>query len=145
MYLPFSQNVENQGGSQSLWKRRRLFGKWFWWKKKKIKIVNIHINLSIFYWKRIRRTFKRFSSTIVSLKLRAHQEERAESIHTFVSSNFVARTTFLFNELFYSTKRIDKCRSRLNTFFILNDNLTFFNVIFKEGGSSFLNIDVALP
>ena len=31
-----------------------------------------------FYWKRIRRTFKRFSATIVSLKLRAHQEERAE-------------------------------------------------------------------
>ena len=33
---------------------------------------------NIFYWERIRQTFKRFSSTIVSLKLRAHQEERAE-------------------------------------------------------------------
>ena len=40
--------------------------------------VCIHITLYIFYWKRIRQTFKRFSSTIVSLKLRAHQEERAE-------------------------------------------------------------------
>ena len=30
-----------------------------------------------------------------------------KSIYTFVSSNFEARTTFLFNELFYSTKSLE--------------------------------------
>ena len=101
-----------QGYQLNTWKFFKVFSIFFPFRNKGfLSFKNIHFRLFffrkhtylyIFYWKRIRRTFKRFSSTIVSLKLRAHQEERAEyySYYTYICTYIcIARLIYRWNVL----------------------------------------------